>query len=299
MQANGKKRASWSKSISAYIFIAPAYILFAIFFLRPLIQLGYLSLFKWEGIGPKVFIGSQNYRTLLTEDPRFWEAFFHNIIWMVAAVIISTSIGLFLAVLLARNTIRGRLVYRTVYFLPQVLSSVVVCVIWRWIYNPTFGVINTVLNSLGLNFLARGWLGDKSTALPALFIIWSWVAYGFCMVVFIAALESVDEIYYDAAKVDGANWLQQLWYVTLPFIRRPLGTVILLTIIAAFQVFDLVFIITKGGPARATLVLSILMYDNAFRYAKVGIGAAVGMTLGLIIFGISLLYVRLKDRLDA
>ena len=299
MQVSEKKKSSWLNSISAYLFIAPAYILFAIFFLRPLIQLGYLSLVKWEGIGPKIFVGLENYRNLLTEDPRFWIAFFHNVIWMVAAVLISTSIGLILAVLLARAPIHGRLIYRTIYFLPQVLSSVVVCVIWRWIYNPNYGVINTILNNIGLNYLTRGWLGDKTTALPALFIIWSWVAYGFSMVVFIAALEAIDEIYYDAAKVDGANSLQQLWYITLPFIRRPLGTVILITIISAFQVFDLVFIITRGGPARATLVLSILMYDNAFRYAEIGMGATVGMTLGVIIFCFSLVYMRLKERLDA
>jgi raffinose/stachyose/melibiose transport system permease protein len=294
-----KKKPSWLRSFSAYLFIAPAFILFAIFFLRPLVQLGYLSLVKWAGVGPKIIVGLENYKILLTEDPRFWIAFIHNVIWMVAAILISTTVGLFLAVFLARSPIKGRVIYRTIYFLPQVLSSVVVCVIWRWIYNPNYGVINTFLNNVGLDYLTRGWLGDKATALPALFIIWSWVAYGFSMVVFIAALEAIDEIFYDAAKVDGANSLQQLWYITLPFIRRPLGTVILITIISAFQVFDMVFIITKGGPARATLVLSILMYDNAFRYAEVGMGATVGMTLGVIIFFFSLVYMRLKERLDA
>jgi ABC-type sugar transport system permease subunit len=263
-----------------------------------MVQLGYLSLVKWDGLGPKTFVALNNYRELLTEDPRFWLSLQHNLIWMLAAIFIPTIIGLFLALLLVRSHIHGRLVFRTIYFLPQVLSSVVVSVIWRWIYNPSYGALNSILNAVGLDFLARGWLGDRLTALPALFIAWSWIHYGFCMVIFIAALQAIDESYYDAAKVDGANSLQQLWHVSLPFIRRPLATVVLITIISAFQVFDLVFIITRGGPARATLVLSVFMYDSAFRYEKVGYGAAVGLTLGVVIFVISLIYLRLRERLE-
>ena len=301
MQAIKPKRANsvgWLNSIPAYLFIAPAFLLFAIFFLRPLMQLGYLSLVEWEGLGPKIFVGLENYQELLG-DSRFWLAFQHNMGWMFAAIFVPTAMGLFLALLLVRSSIHGRLIFRTIYFLPQVLSSVVVSVIWRWIYNPNYGAINSILRAMGLDHLARGWLGDKLTALPALFIAWSWIHYGFCMVIFIAALQAIDETYYDAAKVDGANPLQQLWYITLPFIRRPLATVILITIISAFQVFDLVFIITRGGPARATLVLSVFMYDSAFRYEKVGYGAAVGLTLGVVIFVVSLIYMRLRVRLEA
>jgi len=295
-----RKAASvgWLDSIPGYLFVTPAFLLFAVFFLRPLLQLGHLSMVEWTGLGPKVFVGFENYRELLS-DSRFWIAFQHNMAWMVAAIFVPTAIGLFLALLLVRSSIHGRLVFRTIYFLPQVLSSVVVSVIWRWIYNPNYGAINSVLRAMGLDYLARGWLGDKLTALPALFIAWSWIHYGFCMVIFIAALQAIDETYYDAAKVDGANPLQQLWYITMPFIRRPLATVILITIISAFQVFDLVFIITRGGPARVTLVLSVFMYDSAFRYEKVGYGAAVGLTLGLVIFVVSLIYMRLRVRLEA
>lgn len=287
----------WLDSLPAYLLIAPAFLLFGFFFLRPLVQLGYLSLVEWEGLGAKVYVGLENYRELVV-DSRFWLAFQHNLVWMVAAIFVPTTTGLFLALLLVRSSLHGRLIFRTIYFLPQVLSSVVVSIIWRWIYNPSYGAINTILNAVGLEHLARGWLGDKLTALPALFIAWGWIHYGFCMVIFIAALQAIDETYYDAAKVDGANLLQQLWYITLPFIRRPLGTVILITIISAFQVFDLVFIITRGGPARATLVLSVFMYDSAFRYAKIGYGAAIGLTLGMVIFIISLIYLRLRERLD-
>lgn len=276
----------------------PGFILYTLFFLWPLAQLVQLSTLQWKGIGPRKFIGIQNYLTLFADDSLFWLSAKHNLFWLAAGIVIPIIIGLFLALLLVRSNLYGRLVFRTIFFLPQVLSSVVVAIIWRWIYNPSFGAVNSILRSFGLDAFTRSWLGDKSLALPALFIAWSWIHYGFCMVIFIAALQSIDDTYYDAAKVDGANVLQQLWYITLPFIRGASATVILITAIAAFQVFDLVFIITKGGPAWSTMVLSVYMYDNAFRISKVGYGAAVAVVLGVIVFVFSLLFLKAKERLE-
>ncbi len=285
--------------MSAYLYIAPALALYAVFFLWPLAQLFYLSMVKWDGLAPKVFVGLHNYGELLTSDPRFWLALEHNALWLVGAVSVPTTIGLFLAVFLARTPLCGRLALRTIFFLPQVLSSVVVAIIWRWIYNPDYGALNTILRGVGAAGLARGWLGDEGLALPALFVASSWVLYGFCMVVFLAALQGIDEAYYDAAKVDGANALQQFWYVTLPAIRGPLSTVILLSAIGAFQVFDLVFIITRGGPAWSTMVLSVYMYDSAFRYNKLGYGSAVAIVLGVLILAFSIVFLRVRERLEA
>lgn len=245
----------------------------------------------------KTFVGLENYRELLFSDPRFWQALQHNVLWMLAAVVIPLIAGLFLAILLVRSPVRGRTFFRTIYFLPQVLSSVVVAIIWRWIYNPNYGALNKILETVGLSFLKRAWLGDMDLALPALFIAWSWVHYGFSMVIFIAALQGIDEEYFDVARVDGANWFQQLRYVILPFIRGPLTTVMLITAIAAFQIFDLVFIVTHGGPGYSTNVLSVYMYDNAFRFAKVGYGATVAMVLGMIILMFSIAFLRLRGAL--
>ncbi len=292
-------RARGPENVSAYLYIAPALALYSVFFLWPLAQLIYLSMVRWDGMAPKVFMGLQNYRELLASDPRFWLSLQHNLQWLVGAVSVPTGIGLFLAVFLARSPLYGRLAFRTIFFLPQVLSSVVVAIIWRWIYSPDFGALNAILRQVGLASLARGWLGEESLALPALFIASSWVLYGFCMVVFLAALQGIDEAYYDAAKVDGANALQQFWYVTLPAIRGPLSTVILLSAIGAFQVFDLVFIITRGGPAWATMVLSVYMYDNAFRYNKLGYGSAVAIVLGVLILLFSIVFLRVRERLEA
>jgi raffinose/stachyose/melibiose transport system permease protein len=239
-----------------------------------------------------------NYRQMLSNDNQFWLSLTHNLQWLAAAIIVPTLIGLLLAIFLVRSSLYGRLIFRTIFFLPQVLSSVVVAIIWRWIYNPSFGPINNILRAIGLGSLAQTWLGDTKLALPSLFIAWSWIHYGFCMVIFIAALQGIDETYYDAARVDGANALQQHRYITLPFIRGPLATVILITAIAAFEIFDLVFIVTKGGPAFSTMVLSLYMYSNAFRYSKVGYGAAIAVVLGVIIFLFSILFLRFRRYME-
>lgn len=285
---------TWRKDLGAYVYIAPAMAVYAAFFLWPAFRLIQLSLVKWDGLTQPKFVGLSNYQKLLFEDPLFWKAFWNNSLWMIAAVIIPVFFGLFLAILLVRSPLHGRVIFRTIYFMPQVISSVVVAIIWNWIYNPSFGALNTFLEFIGLSFLKRGWLGDLTLALPSVFIAWSWIDYGFTMVIFIAALQSIDEVYFDAAKVDGANHWQQLRHVLLPFIRGPLSTVVLITAIEAFQVFDLVYIMTSGGPANATMVLPILMLNSAFAFRKVGYGSAIAVALGVFIIIFSILFLKVR-----
>jgi raffinose/stachyose/melibiose transport system permease protein len=282
---------------SAYLYIAPALAVYAVFFLWPAFKLIQLSLQKWDGLSTPAYIGFDNYQKLLFEDPLFWKAFWNNASWMLAAIIIPVFVGLILAILLVRTKIHGRVIFRTIYFLPQVISSVVVAIIWNWIYNPSFGALNAFFDLLGLDALKLGWLGDLNLALPSVFIAWSWVHYGFTMVIFIAALQGIDEVYFDAAKVDGANSWQQFVHILIPFIRAPLTTVILITAISSFQVFDLVFILTHGGPAYATMVLPIYMLDNAFAFRKVGYGAAISVALGFFIVTISYFFLKARGTL--
>jgi raffinose/stachyose/melibiose transport system permease protein len=263
------------------------------FFLLPLARLIQYSFLSWDGASEKKWIGLQNYRDL-AHDPLFWQAFRHNIVWMLAGITVPTVVGLALATLLVRQPMHGRTFYRAVFFMPQVLASVVVAVIWQWIYSPSFGALNAIMRGVGLDQFQEGWLGSTTWALPAVFVAWAWTAYGFSMVIFIAALQSIDEEYFEAAKVDGASRVQQLKHVLLPFVRRPTAVVILINAIGALQVFDLVFVMTTGGPANATLVLSLYLYQNVFSILKVGYGAANAVILGLAIVLASMLFLRLR-----
>ena len=281
------------RDFSPYLFVVPALLVYAGFFVYPLIKLVELSLYKWDGILERRFVGLRHYQKLLGDD-RFWDALSHNFSWMIAAVIIPVLFGLFLAILLSRSSMYGRILFRTIFFMPQVLSSVTVSLIWQWIYNPTYGAINVFLTAIGLEHLAQGWLGDSDLVLPALFIAWSWVHYGFTMIIFIAAIDAVDEVLFDAAKVDGASWWQQFRHVLLPSIRGALTTIILVTAISSFQVFDMVYVLTRGGPGDASLVVPVYMLESAFTLRKVGYGATVAIAMGLVIVGFSVLFLVLR-----
>jgi raffinose/stachyose/melibiose transport system permease protein len=291
------RRVSLRNTIIALPFILPATLLYAVFFLAPLAQLIRLSFTNWTGLGPKNFVGLKNYIYAL-EDPFFSEGIVHNFIWTMAALVIPVMIGLFVAIFITRSKyLRNRSLYRTLYFLPQMLSSVVVTIIWRWIYSPNDGALFQLLDLLHLSFMKHGWLGDPITALPALFVIYSWVHYGFCMIIFIAALQNIEEEYFDAAKVDGANAWQQFCYILVPSIMGPLTTVILITIISSIQIFDYVYLITRGGPMGSTMVVSMYMYVNAFANARVGYGSAVATIMGVLILVFSIIFLRIRNNL--
>jgi len=282
--------------LKPFLFIAPALVFYLAFFIWPYIELIWLSLLEWSGYGERTFVGLENYVRLL-DDKQFLLSFRHNIAWSLAAIVIPVALGLFLALLLSRTSMHGKVFFRALYFMPQVISSISVAVIWGWIYNPTFGLLNQSLEFLGLGELAHGWLGDQAFALPALFLAWSWIHYGFTMVIFIAALEGIDEVYFEVAKIDGAGWWQQLRYIVLPFIRGPMTTIILVTAISSFQVFDLVFALTNGGPGRATIVLPLYMLTSAFTFHKIGYGAAIAVVLSLVILAFSLVLLRIRGSL--
>lgn len=284
---------SWQSSRLGYLYVAPALAMYGVFFVWPAIQLGWLSLHEWSGFGPREFIGFANYERLV-QDRVVLLALRHNLAWTAAAVVVPVTVGLLLAILVSRAPVRGRAFFRAVYFFPQVISSISVAVAWGWIYNPSFGFLNRVLGAVGLESVQRGWLGDQSTALPALFLAWSWIHYGFAMVIFIAALEGVDETYFEAAKIDGAGLFAQFRHILVPSIRRPLTIVLLVTVISSFQVFDIIFALTNGGPGRATMVLPLYMLDSAFTFRKIGYGASVAVLLGGIILVVSLVLLRMR-----
>lgn len=281
--------------LAAFLFILPALVIYSVFYIYPMLELVRFSFLRWDGLGAQRFVGFNNYVQLFNDDI-FWQALQHNIIWVVGAMIIPVSAGLLIAILLVRTPMKGKIIFRTLYFMPQVLSSVIVAIIWGWIYNPSYGALNTMLDTIGFGFLIpnTGFLGSRDFALLALFIAWSWVHYGFTMVIFIAGLAGIDEVYFDAAKVNGANLWQQLRFVLIPLMRGSITTAVLVTAISAFQVFDLVFIMTNGGPGRSTMVTTLYMLNNAFFFQKVGYGATVAVVFSAILLTLSLIFLRIR-----
>jgi len=173
---------------------------------------------------------------------------------------------------------------------------VVVGVIWRWIFNPTFGPLNLALNALGLQHLTRAWLGDFTLALPAVGSIATWVEYGFCMILFLAGMQRIPEEYYEASSLDGASSFQQLIHITIPSLRSEIGVAMITTIVAALRVFDLVYVTTRGGPGNSTLVAGIVIYRAAFLQNQTGYAAAMATVLMLIILAISLIIRHFQSR---
>jgi raffinose/stachyose/melibiose transport system permease protein len=284
-------------NVRNYIYILPAFFFYFTFVILPMLRTFYLSFFETTGLSVTTFIGLENYYDLLT-DPQFLNSFKNNIFWAGIIITVPVTFSLFLAVLLAQPKLSGRTFFRVVLFLPQVIKSVIIAMIWRWMYNPVFGPVNELLRFIGLGNIARGWLGEPAWALPALALGYSWAYYGFCMVIFLAALQGIDETLYDAAKIDGANFIQQFRYVTLPGIKFALITMILFTLIESFKVFDIVYVGTGGGPGYSTWVISFYLYQNVWYRMKLGLGLTSAVMHTLWIACLTVILLRWRRRVQ-
>lgn len=291
MIAPSSKRRRWLGWLTALAYLLPALAVYTFFILLPIGNTLLNSFFDWTGFSPPIFNGVENYRELF-EDQIFLQAIYNNIRFILYYSIIPIIIALMLTVLLTRRNLIGRNFFRASFFLPYVLPMVVIGVAWRWIYNPVFGLLNDTLRGVGLESLARPWLGDFGLAQPAIGVIASWVQFGFCLVLFIAGVQNIDESLYDAAKVDGANELAQLWHVTIPGIRAEIQVAAVTTFIYALRSFDLVFVTTRGGPGYETMVTSLYLYQNAFQYNRMGYASAIAVVQTLAILLLSFLLLK-------
>jgi raffinose/stachyose/melibiose transport system permease protein len=280
----------------AWLFLLPPLVLMIACVAWPTAFLVWLSTQKWDGLGSMTFVGLNNYARVLADD-RFWTAIQNNVKWSVASAIIPPAVGLVLAILLSRSTIRGGGVFRIVYFTPQIVASAIVAIIWRWIYAPE-GPVNTVLAGLGVENPPL-WLADADVALMAVFIAYAWVTFGFSMLIFETAIRSIDEELFDAAKVDGATFLGEVRHILLPGIRPAIATVLIVSTIWSFQIFDLIYLTTAGGPGDATQVLSIGIYTSMFAARDVGRGAAMAVILLAVIVTLASLVAAGRARREA
>ena len=277
-----------------WLYLLPTLLVYLVFTFLPILETIRTSFYQWDGFSQnRVWIGIANYVEVFS-DPKFLNALRNNLVFVIFYSIIPILIGLFLASLLSRRPIPGFAFFRTALFLPQVISMVVVGVIWRWMFNPTFGPINTLLRLVGLNKFAISWLGDFTWALPAVGSIGTWVQYGFCMVLFLAGMQHIQDEYYEAASLDGAGAFQQFIHITVPGLRAEIAVALVTTIIAALRVFDLVYTTTRGGPGESTMVTGFLIYRAAFTTNRIGYAAAIATVLTVIILAISLVIRRFQ-----
>ncbi len=282
------------------VFLLPGFLIFLALIVFPFLANIATSFTRWTGVGTPIWIGLANYQKA-ARDTIFWTSFKNNFYLIVSMIAIPTTLGLFMAAFLydyiALKFGHGVVsFFRAGFYVPQIIPVVVAGVIWKWILQPNWGVLNFVLNAVGLKFLAHNWLGDPKTALPSIIAMMSWFQIGYPLVIFMAALQRIDPELYEVAAIDGATWLQRFFYITLHLIRPEIYVVVLTTTIFSLKTFAQVFAMTSGGPGTATMVASYFSYQNFFQKASVGYGATMSTVLTLIIILLTIVWVRVQSR---
>jgi multiple sugar transport system permease protein len=275
-----------------YIYGGPVIIAFLLFNLYPMALGLYLSFTKWDILSPPTFNGLNNWADLLKDD-LLWRAVLQTLYYAVASVIGATALSIALALALNQR-LKTIGFYRTFFFLPAVTSLVAIAMVWRWIYNTEFGVLNAFLGSLGINPV--NWLGDPVLAMPAVILMSIWRSAGFNTVLFLAGLQGVPQEYYEAAEIDGASKWDRFVHITLPLISPTTFFVVVNGLIGSWQVFDQVYILTRGGPLLSTVTVVYLIYSNGFEWYKTGYAAAMAYGLFLIIIVLTAIQFRLQKR---
>ena len=275
-------------ALTVLAFMLPSAVPLALFVLGPMVAAAWISLTEWNLLAPAQWVGLENYANLLT-DPETAEVFLHTLYYIVGYLPLVYIGGL--AIALALNTaLHGRTLLRGVYFLPVITSWIVVALVWRWLLNPSNGVVNTVLAFFGID--GPGWWTDPAWAMPSIILASAWKDLGFVMVILLAGLQAIDPELVDAARVDGAGWWRRLFSITLPLLSPATFFVIVISLINGFQVFDQVYAMTGGGPGGATQVVVQQIYDLTFRYGKAGEASALSWLLFVVILAVTVVQIR-------
>ena len=294
-----KRDRLWSeKTLTIVLFLLPTLAFMGIFVVWPILNSLQLSLFEWNGINPnRTFIGLRNWARLL-QDAVFWKALGNNLTVVVLSIAIQLPIAMLLAVMLERS--RGLIskFFKTVYFFPMLMSSVAVGILFKYIYDPSFGLINEGLTNIGLGNLTQSWLGEPRWALLSVILVICWQFIPFYMILFYAALNTVPGELKDAARIDGANDARYYRFIALPLVMGTVRTAIVLSLIGSLKYFDLVWVMTEGGPNNASELMATYMYKKAFPSFEVGYGSTVAFAMFIFVMLVSLLALGLGRRLD-
>ncbi|HYJ13072.1 MAG TPA: sugar ABC transporter permease [Thermomicrobiales bacterium] len=288
------QRATWRRKVVPWLFVLPILLVNIVVVLGPALSAFYYSMTEWTGIGEAKWVGLANFRQLLFDDPSFWHAFRNNLFWLVMFLTIPIALALVAASLLAPLR-RGALVYRMGLFLPYVLPSVVVAAIWRSLLHPDRGIPAT-LTDWGVPGFDKALLGTSSTVLPTIAFVDNWHFWGFLMVLFLASMQNIPADLYEAARLDGASKWQEFRDITIPGIRPTLVFMILMTSIWSFLTFDYIWVLTQGGPAGASEVLSVLVFKNAFMNLEAGYASAIGLTMSFFVGIVIAIFIVLRRR---
>lgn len=278
-----------NKTFMGWVFILPALIGTFIFIIIPVIFSFGLSFMNWDLLNKAQFVGLQNYIDIFTE-PLFGKILLNTFVYAISTSIFAVIIPLILASIL-NSKIRGSDFFKTAYFLPFITPMIVIAVVWQWIFDPNIGILNHVLN-LNIN-----WLYDVNFAMPALIIVSVWKLIGYNMVIFLSGMSMINQSLFEASKIDGANAFNTFRFVTVPLLSPTIFFVVVITCISSFQVFDLIYMMTQGGPLDSTNVLVYAVYKNAFEYFKIGKASAIAYILFAIILALTLIQWQLRKKL--
>jgi raffinose/stachyose/melibiose transport system permease protein len=266
------------KGSTITFFIAPALILYSAIVFFPILASVYFSFFEWDILNPPKFTGIGNYIRMVSSDDVFFNAIWNMLFLLGTSLVFQVTFGFLLAVLLT-GKIAGKEFYKNVYFMPAVLSSVAVGMMWSFIYNPKMGIINTLLHSLGLDSMQKLWLSNPKTAMWAITVVVSWQFVGNYMILFIAAIKNISDEILEAARLDGAIGWKMVRHITIPLVKPIIKVCIIMISVGSLKFFDLIYVMTGGGPANATEVLASYLYKRSFQQLEYGYGDALSVVL--------------------
>jgi ABC-type sugar transport system permease subunit len=287
-RARSRRSAQVRRWTVGYLFILPIVAFFAVFVGYPFLRSFYLSLTSWSGLGRPSFVGLRNFSNLMHDDI-FWKALGNTLLFTGVTTVLQTALPLLVAVLLNRGW-RASVLFRTLIFIPAVISFVVTGVLWQLIYDPNFGMLNEALRWVGLDALAHAWLANPSTVLPAMMVVSLWQALGLFVLIYLAGLQGIDPTLYEAAEIDGADGRQRFFNITVPMLRTVTTVVVTLNLINGFKTFDVIYVMTGGGPNHASEVLGTYLYGLAFG-STAGAVPALGYAtaISMVIFALCML----------
>lgn len=282
-------KLSNNKAFMGMIFILPALLGTLIFIIIPVLFSFGFSFIKWDLLNKPEFVGFNNYINIFS-DPLFGKILLNTIVFALSTSILGVIIPLILAVIL-NSKIRGAEFFKTAYFLPFITPMIVIAIIWQWIFDPNIGILNHFLR------LHINWLYDPNFAMPAIIIVSVWKLIGYNMVIFLSGLAAINQSLFEAAKIDGAGKIATFKHVTVPLLSPTIFFVVVITCISSFQIFDLIYLMTQGGPLDSTNVLVYAIYKNAFEYFKIGEASAIAYVLFIIIFILTMIQWQLRKKL--